>query len=25
VPDGLIVGRVVMRYWPRPSLRLGPR
>jgi nickel-type superoxide dismutase maturation protease len=24
VPDGLIVGRVVMRYWPRPSLRLGP-
>ncbi|GAA4503273.1 hypothetical protein GCM10023191_055970 [Actinoallomurus oryzae] len=24
VPDGLIVGRVVLRYWPRPSLRLGP-
>jgi nickel-type superoxide dismutase maturation protease len=24
VPDALIVGRVVMRYWPRPSLRLGP-
>jgi nickel-type superoxide dismutase maturation protease len=24
VPDGLIVGRVVMRYWPRPSLTLGP-
>jgi nickel-type superoxide dismutase maturation protease len=25
VPDGLVVGRVVMRYWPRPSLRLGRR
>jgi nickel-type superoxide dismutase maturation protease len=24
VPDDLIVGRVVMRYWPRPSLKLGP-
>jgi nickel-type superoxide dismutase maturation protease len=24
VPDGLIVGRVLLRYWPRPSLRLGP-
>jgi nickel-type superoxide dismutase maturation protease len=24
VPDELVVGRVVMRYWPRPSLRLGP-
>jgi nickel-type superoxide dismutase maturation protease len=24
VPDRLIVGRVVLRYWPRPSLRLGP-
>ena len=24
VPEDLIVGRVVMRYWPRPSLRLGP-
>ncbi|MDN3357007.1 nickel-type superoxide dismutase maturation protease [Actinomadura sp. DC4] len=24
VPDDLIVGRVVLRYWPRPSLRLGP-
>jgi nickel-type superoxide dismutase maturation protease len=24
VPDHLIVGRVVLRYWPRPSLRLGP-
>jgi nickel-type superoxide dismutase maturation protease len=23
VPDDLILGRVVMRYWPRPSLRLG--
>jgi nickel-type superoxide dismutase maturation protease len=21
VPDALIVGRVVLRYWPRPSLR----
>jgi nickel-type superoxide dismutase maturation protease len=24
VPDDLIVGRVVLRYWPRPSWRLGP-
>ncbi|GLY84566.1 nickel-type superoxide dismutase maturation protease [Actinoallomurus iriomotensis] len=24
VPDALIVGRVVLRYWPKPSLRLGP-
>jgi nickel-type superoxide dismutase maturation protease len=24
VPDELIVGRVVLRYWPRPSVRLGP-
>jgi nickel-type superoxide dismutase maturation protease len=24
VPDDLIVGRVVLRYWPRPSLRLRP-
>jgi nickel-type superoxide dismutase maturation protease len=24
VPDDLIVGRVVLRYWPRPSLRLKP-
>lgn len=24
VPDALIVGRVVLRYWPRPSVRLGP-
>jgi nickel-type superoxide dismutase maturation protease len=24
VPEDLIVGRVVLRYWPRPSLRLGP-
>src|SRR5690242_18441808 len=24
VPDDLIVGRVVLRYWPRPSVRLGP-
>jgi nickel-type superoxide dismutase maturation protease len=24
VPDDLIVGRVVLRYWPRPSMRLGP-
>lgn len=24
VPDRLIVGRVVLRYWPRPSVRLGP-
>jgi nickel-type superoxide dismutase maturation protease len=22
VPESLIVGRVVLRYWPRPSLRL---
>jgi nickel-type superoxide dismutase maturation protease len=22
VPDDLIVGRVIARYWPRPSLRL---
>jgi nickel-type superoxide dismutase maturation protease len=25
VPDDLIVGRVVARYWPRPSLRLRSR
>jgi nickel-type superoxide dismutase maturation protease len=25
VPDELIVGRVVARYWPRPSLRLRKR
>jgi nickel-type superoxide dismutase maturation protease len=25
VPDELIVGRVVARYWPRPSLRFRPR
>jgi nickel-type superoxide dismutase maturation protease len=25
VPDELIVGRVVARYWPRPSVRLRPR
>jgi nickel-type superoxide dismutase maturation protease len=24
VPDDLIVGRVVLRYWPRPALLLGP-
>ncbi len=24
VPERLIVGRVVMRYWPRPVLLLGP-
>jgi nickel-type superoxide dismutase maturation protease len=24
VPEDLIVGRVVLRYWPRPSVRLGP-
>ncbi|MCW2944309.1 MAG: putative phage repressor [Actinoallomurus sp.] len=24
VPDELIVGRVVARYWPRPSVRLRP-
>jgi hypothetical protein len=24
VPDDLIVGRVVLRYWPRLSLRLKP-